>query len=250
MAFCSKTLVRDILQDKIVAIVGSGPGSLSNAPGFIDGHEVVVRVNNYKLMGGTGKRTDVYYSFFGVSIKKLARDLKRDGVRLCMAKCPNAKFMDSAWHRENDAMNGVDFRPIYERRKDWWFCDTHVPTKAEFLKHFKLLGGHVPTTGFAALLDVLQYNPAHVYLTGFDFFESKLHNVNERWKKANAADPIGHVPDAERQWLADNLQRLPISMDKRMANAVQATIDAGIKAAVHQATLQTTAQPAPEGALA
>lgn len=216
MDFCGKHRVREMLQDKIVAIVGSGPGSLSNPAGFVDSHEVVVRVNNYKLMGGTGKRTDVFYSFFGVSIKKQVRDLKKDGVKLCLAKCPNAKFMDSEWHRENDAMNGVDFRAIYERRRDWWFCDIYAPTAEEFIAHFNLLGGHVPTTGFAALLDVLSYNPAHVYLTGFDFFASKIHNVNERWKKINKADPIGHDPEAERMWLSQNIDSLPISVDRRL----------------------------------
>ncbi len=219
--FCNKNRVRDMIQDKIVAIVGSGPGSLSNPAGFVDSHEVVIRVNNYKCMGGTGKRTDIFYSFFGVSIKKSAIGLKQDGVKLCMAKCPNTQFMESDWHRENGAMNGVDFRQIYQRRKDWWFTDTYVPTTAEFMSNFNLLDGHVPTTGFAALLDVLSYNPAHVYLTGFDFFTSKIHNLNERWKKVNKDDPIGHVPDAERLWLADNMDNLPISMDKRMLNTLR-----------------------------
>jgi hypothetical protein len=221
MDFCDKQRVRDMLQDKIVAIVGSGPGSLSNPAGFVDSHEVVIRVNNYKTMGGTGRRTDIFYSFFGVSVKKSAIGLKQDGVKLCMAKCPNSKFMESAWHRDNGAMNGVDFRSIYERRKPWWFCDTYVPTTREFVKNFKLLGGHVPTTGFSALLDVLSYNPAHVYLTGFDFFASQIHNLNERWKPVNKSDPIGHVPEVEAQWLADNLHKLPVSFDKRL----KATLD-------------------------
>lgn len=221
MDFCSKEHVRDMLQDKIIVIVGSGPGSLSNPTGFVDSHEVVVRVNNYKLMGGTGKRTDVFYSFYGTSIKKSAIGLRQDGVKLCMAKCPDAQFMESDWHRDNNVMNGVDFRPIYEKRKDWWFCDTYVPTTEEFMHNFDLLGGHVPTTGFAALLDVLSYNPAHVYLTGFDFFATKIHNVNERWKSARRDDPICHVPHAERQWIADNVESLPVSMDSRMAAAVR-----------------------------
>jgi hypothetical protein len=218
---CNKTYVREILEGKIVAIVGSGPCCVTNPAGFIDSHEVVVRVNNYKLIAGTGKRTDIFYSFFGLSIKKEVKDLKKDGVKLCMAKCPNSQFMESDWHRENNMMNGVDFRPIYERRSDWWFCPTYIPTDEEFIKSFNLLGGHVPTTGFSAILDVLSYNPAHVYITGFDFFATKIHNVNERWKPANNNDPICHVPDVECQWLADNADSLPISMDRRMMNAVR-----------------------------
>ena len=210
-----------MFEDKIVAIVGSGPGCVTNRAGFVDSHEVVVRVNNYKLIGGTGRRTDVFYSFFGKSITKPVEALQRGGVQLCMCKCPNAQFMESAWHRDHDLMNGVDFRMIYEARKDWWFCDTYVPTIEEFLVNFDLLGGHVPTTGFAALLDVLSYNPAHVYMTGFDFFATKIHNVNERWKAVRNDDPIKHVPQAERQWLADHIDELPISMDARMTAAVR-----------------------------
>lgn len=217
MDFCNKAHVREVLKDKIVCIVGSGPGSLSNELGFVDSHECVVRVNNYKLIGGTGKRTDVFYSFFGSSIKKNSLNLKHDGVKLCMAKCPNTQIIESEWHRKNNAMNGVDFRMIYERRKDWWFCPTYVPTKAEFMKHFKLLGGHIPTTGFSALLDILSYNPAHVYITGFDFFESKLHNLNERWNPVNETDPICHVPHEEALWLAKNKDNLPVSFDGRLA---------------------------------
>lgn len=220
MAFCNKETVRQMLAGKRVALVASGPGSLDNPPGFIDSHQIVVRVNNYKLTPATGFRTDVFYSFFGNSIKKSAADLRRDGVRLCMCKCPDAQFMDSAWHRSHGKMAGVDFRYIYQRRADWWFCDTYVPSVAEFMASFDLLGRHVPTTGFSALLDVLSCGPANVYMTGYDFFQSGVHNVNERWTKANPGDPIGHVPDAERAWFLANVERLPVTMDKLLAKAV------------------------------
>jgi hypothetical protein len=220
--FCDKDYVRRMLEDKIIALVGSGPGVLSNKPDFIDSHEVVIRVNNYKLMRNTGRRTDVFYSYFGQAIKKASTSLRADGVKLCMAKCPDAQFIDSDWHKDNGLMNGVDFRPIYERRADWWFCKTYVPTIDEFMENFNLLGGHVPTTGFAALLDILQYNPAHVYMTGFDFFTTKIHNVNERWKPSRKDDPIGHVPMAERKWFYDNLDNIPVSMDRRLEETIRA----------------------------
>ena len=65
MRFVSRSEVRSRFEGKSVAIVGSGPGCAENEPGLIDGHDVVVRVNNYRLTGGTGKRTDIFYSFFG-----------------------------------------------------------------------------------------------------------------------------------------------------------------------------------------
>jgi hypothetical protein len=224
MRFVTRSDVRSRLEGKRVAIVGSGPGVLDNEPGFVDGHDVVVRVNNYKLSEPTGFRTDVFYSFFGASITKTAEELKRDGVTLCCAKCPNAHAIDSEWHRAHGKMMGVDFRWIYQRRADWWFCDTFVPSTEEFLKVFDLLDRHVPTTGFAAILEVLSCEPREVYLTGFDFFRSGIHNVNERWQKKNPEDPIGHVPERELAWLAANWKRHPIVCDPALTAGLEAAL--------------------------
>lgn len=211
MHFCDSAAVRRVLEGRRVALVGSGPGVLTNAPGFVDGHDVVVRVNNHKCGPEAGFRTDVHYSFYGTSIRKSAEELQAEGVRLVMCKCPDAQFMESEWHRRMNKPHGVDFRYIYRNRAAWWFCDTYVPSLEEFLASFELLQRHVPSTGFSALLAVLQHGASHVYLTGFDFFASRVHNVNEPWRPGNPDDPIGHAPDLERAWLASNLDR--VSMD-------------------------------------
>jgi hypothetical protein len=222
MTFCDKETVRRAIEGKTVALVGSGPGVMDNEPGFIDSHDVVIRISNYKLFPETGKRTDIFYSFFGNSILKSAQELQRDGVYLCMCKCPNAKFIESPWHERNGKQNGIDFRYIYRNRANWWFCDTYVPTVEEFLLQFELLGKHVPTTGFSGLLDVLSYNPKSVYMTGFDFFTSNIHNVNERWRRMNPTDPIGHVPDVERRWVIKNHGNYPITFDQKLQKLVNA----------------------------
>lgn len=220
MNFVGKSELLEFFRGKTVAVVGSGPGSLNNPPGLVDSHDIVVRVNEYGLFPGTGYRTDVFYSYFGSVIHKTVAELKRDGVKLCMAKCPNAKFMDSPWHEANRKPEGVDFRYIYERRKAWWFCDTYIPDVDEFLLGFELLEKHVPTSGFAAIFDVLKYEPKHVFLTGFDFFQSGRHNVTEVWKPGDAQDPIGHRPDLERQWIKKHKDTLPLSMDSAMRVAL------------------------------
>jgi hypothetical protein len=207
MSFVTRSDIRPLFEGKSVAIVGSGPGVLDNEPGFIDGHDLVVRINNYKVSAAAGFRTDVFYSFFGSSVRKEAAELKLDGVTLCMCKCPNAHAVESEWHRRNGKMIGVDFRSHYARREGWWFCDTFIPTVAEFLVTFDLLGRHIPTTGFAAIHEVLAFAPRSVYLTGFDFFRSGIHNVNEPWRRNNSDDPIGHVPEREIAWLAMNIGR-------------------------------------------
>lgn len=217
--YCDRQRVTEAIQGRRVAIVGSGPGVVDNAAGFVDSHDVVVRVNNWKLepvARNAGRRVDVWYSFFGSSIRVPKDYAIAAGVALCVCKCPDTLFMRSAWHIKNRKMRGVDFRYIYKDRADWWFCRTYVPTLDEFTAKFDLLGGHVPTTGFAAILDVIDCAPSSIYLTGFDFFSSGVHNVNERWKRGDPRDPIGHVPLVEAAWLRDNLERLNITTDRRL----------------------------------
>jgi hypothetical protein len=216
MTFCDKEYVRNIFKDKTVAIVGSGPSVLDNRPGYIDSHDIVVRISNYKLYEETGIRTDVHYSFYGTSIKKSRQELIEDGVYLCMCKCLNSKPINSPWHDKYGKSKGIDYRYIYQDRRNWWFCPTYIPTDDEFLAHFDLLGGHVPTTGFAAILDILSYEPKSIYLTGFDFFTSKVHNVDENWRKNNPSDPIGHVPLSEFRWLEKNIKKYSIKTDSAL----------------------------------
>lgn len=221
MRFCSWDRVERALKGRSVAVVGSGPGVLQNPAGFVDSHDVVVRVNNYKTSQEAGFRTDVFYSFFGSSIRKTPAQLKADGVTLCVCKCPDAKVMESPWHFARRRMNGVDFRYIYVARKSWWFCDTYVPKTEEFLADFKRLGAHVPTTGFSALLTVLRAGAASVYVTGFDFFKSRIHNVNERWRPGNPSDPIGHDPEGELSALIELSGAHRMTFDPALAAIVK-----------------------------
>ncbi len=220
MLFSDPSEMRWMFEGRRIAIVGSGPGSLDNEPGFVDGHDVVCRINNYKVGFRQGSRCDVFYSFFGGSIKKDRVALENDGVKLCLCKCPDAKFMESEWHRKSGKPHGVDFRYIYRDRAKWWFVPTYVPTTDEFVASFELLGKHIPSTGFSALLLVRSLAPASIYLTGFDFFASRVHNVNEAWRPGNPDDPIGHAPERERAWLATN--RDGITMDKRLTEIMNA----------------------------
>lgn len=219
MYFCSKEYLPNVFEGKSVAIVGSGPGVLDNEPGFVDSKQVVVRVNNHKTGLQQGLRTDVHYSFYGSSIRKNAGELKAEGVKLCMCKCPNAKFMNSIWHERNYKPHGVDFRYIYRDRADWWFCQTYVPMLNEFMAVFNMLDQHIPSTGFSAIVEVLSQRPASIFLTGFDFFSSGIHNVSEPWRPGNPADPIGHAPELERAWLAKH--GAGITMDKRLTEIMK-----------------------------
>jgi hypothetical protein len=220
MRFITFEEVAEHFRGKTVALVGSAPSALQNAIGFVDWHDVVVRVNNYKLGPAQGQRTDVHYSFYGRSIKKSAEELRRDGVTLCICKCPDDMPLRCDWHERTGKVYGTDFRYIYRFRKAFWFCDTYVPDVASFFEKFYLLDKHIPTTGFAAILDVLACQPKRLYLTGFDFFSSGVHNIDERWRPGDPTDPIGHRPDLEMKWLAANARRHPIAFDETLESLV------------------------------
>lgn len=221
MRFVSFSEVAERLRGRTVAIVGSGPGVLKNEPGVIDAHDIVIRANNYRLSDAAGYRCDVHYSFYGGSIKKSAAELQRDGVTLCLCKCPNSKPLDCEWHERLGKHMGIDFRYIYTNREDWWFTDTYIPDDASFLEKFELLDRHIPTTGFSAILDVLRCEPASCFLTGFDFFRSGLHNVSDRWRPGNPEDPIGHRPEMEADWLRENRDRYPLRFDAALEQMLE-----------------------------
>ncbi len=202
MRFVEFSEVQSWLRGKTVAVVGSAPSCAENEPNFVDLHDLVCRVNNYKPGLGQGFRCDIHYSFYGSSVTKDKADLCRDGVKLCMCKCPNSRPLKCEWHVRHGKVYGIDFRYIYERRASWWWCDTYVPSEERFLEKIELLGGHIPTTGFAAILDLLACEPQSLYVTGFDFFSSRMHNVNEPWRPGNPEDPIGHRPELELAWIA------------------------------------------------
>lgn len=221
MRFVEFSEVQEFFRGKSVAIVGSAPSVLENEPLFVDSHDIVVRANNFKLGHNQGFRCDVFYSFFGGSIRKGVAELLSCGVRLCMSKVPNAKPIESAWHEKHGKQNGIDFRYIYLDRAGWWFCDTFIPSTEWFLASFELLGRHIPTTGFAAILDILECAPRSVYVTGFDMMRSGVHNVDEKWRPGDPSDPIGHRPELELAWLVNNARRFPLTFDPTLAKMVR-----------------------------
>lgn len=216
MRFVAWPEVVDCFNGKTVAIVGSGPSSLDNAPGLVDSFDVVCRVSDYKTGANQGYRCDIHYSFYGNSIRKPANELEADGCKLCICKLPNSKPLKSEWHERRNKQVGIDYRYIYEKRESWWFCDVFIPDDARFLRKFELLGKHQPTTGFSGVLDVLDCKPASLYMTGYDFFSSKLRNIDEAWKPGDPTDPIRHRPDLEAQWLAENQHDYPLTFDPKL----------------------------------
>lgn len=164
-----------IRSNKSLLIVGGGPSAKIKSEEWYNSFDFIMRMNNYKKTNNS--RTDIYFSYFGKNIRKSAEELKADGVKLLVNKCPNADMTEKLSCYNVDM---TDYRWIYEYRKDWWFCLTFCQTEEELLYQVKMLGGFMPTVGLSAILWALKYIEP-VTIIGYDCFESGLHNLNERW---------------------------------------------------------------------
>lgn len=195
----------EIFKDKKVVIIGSAPsGAQYNHCNDIESYDEIVRVNNYKTRGinnrgkpydytgSLGVRTDYHYSFYGGSIRKTPEELRADGIKGHLCKCPNDECHVTKWHEKTNQRHGGDFRPIYRRRKNFWIAPVYIPEKEHYMKLFNILEKHVPSTGFACIWEIIQCKPKQLYITGFDFMKTPVHNVDEPWLKGNPNDPIGH----------------------------------------------------------
>lgn len=220
--FIDKAKATEFFEGKTVAVVCSGPGCAENAPGLVDSAQIVVRVNNWRIQPpGSGSRCDVAYSFWGGSQRMTKEELQAAGVKMLMSKCPNAKILESSpWHEAHGKPEGIDFRPIYRRRADWWFAPTYVTPLEDFMALFHELGDHIPTTGWTCLRTILALNPKSVLLTGMDGFTSGLHECGKAWVRKNTDDPIGHVPEKEIAWIKNNIDKYPLMVDARLARAI------------------------------
>lgn len=211
----------EIFKNRSVAVIGSAPSVKQNEARYINGYDEIIRINNYKTKGvalnkkpydytaNVGSRTDWHYSFYGASIRKTSEELKKDGIKGHLCKCPNANAHMTEWHKMRGMQKGCDFGWIYRIRKDYWVAPVYIPEKEHYLKCFHLLGGHVPTTGFCCIWEMVNIGPKKIYITGFDFMTSGVHNVDEKWRPGIPDDPIGHVPHKEFEIVKKWIKEIP-----------------------------------------
>jgi len=163
------------IQNKKLLIVGGGPSASNKLKKWYDSFDIVVRLNNYKMVNSD--RTDIYFSYFGRNIKKTKEELLKNGVKFLINKCPNENVTELD---ANDKIQMHDYRWIYDLRKDWWFKPLISLTKEELLYQIDLLDGYMPTIGLSAILFFIKYIKI-IHIIGFDCFQSGIHNLNEKW---------------------------------------------------------------------
>lgn len=172
--------LKDFFKDKSVIVLGSAPNLLNTPSTVINAHDIVVRVNNFKLYNECD-RADVFYSFFGKSIRTPLQRLKQLNCQLMMCKCPDVPI--EVKNRDGSINEKLtdDYGWIYDFRTEW-FEQAQIPffiqTEDNFNENNKMVG-QIMTTGVAAIFDIYRYNPKKMYFAGFDFGMSKMHNINK-----------------------------------------------------------------------
>jgi hypothetical protein len=225
--------LKESFANKRVAIIGSAPSVLQNQGDIIDKYDEIIRINNFKVKGVdlkgnnydyrhlVGSRTDWHYSFYGGSIRTSKAEL--EGIKGHLCKCPNEEIVHlTDWHIKRKAEKGCGWAWIYRARTDYWQAPVYIPTKEHYLRCFYMLGNRVPTTGFACIWEMISLPVKEMYITGFDFFKSGVHNVTEIWKPGKADDPIGHVPQREFEFLKKWVKEMPkITLDKHLRRLIK-----------------------------
>jgi hypothetical protein len=182
---------------KRVAIVGAAETAFQQKMGeFIDGHDIVIRVNKAPYAWNSTKAefigskfTHLYHSFYennysgGGPIDWALYD--RIGVQKLINPLTSRKGLLA--HFNYYKRQEVD-------RK------TYMLKAKSYKKISYRLNGYVPTIGFCALMTVLQSDFKSLYITGFTFFQSTYaagyrdHFLNKKNNLQHIKDQGLHLP--------------------------------------------------------
>ena len=175
------------LYHKSILLVGGGPDANLLTSKEYDSFDYIIRINNFKYANEC-KRTDFWYSYFGRNIKNLEDRIEQENIKALICKYPIdieigglnvSELRDPLWNKINI--------PVY------------VPNITESIQTNNSLDIS-PTAGFAAILSILKVPLVHLTIIGFDFFASKIHDLNEEWDSSG-----GHKPEIEKEYI-ENLE--------------------------------------------
>lgn len=200
---------------KRVAIVGNAGYLKELDQGeLIDSHDIVIRMNNFRLSGferQLGHRVEIFFTAFGGHIE-FAPDCYR--APMVVSSRPNNFFKirsDRLFvHRKG--------KHITQGMRRLGRQELYAPSIDDYARLGRELAA-VPTTGYMAIRfvhDFLGPAIAKVFVTGFSFFEGQTHYYSER-----TMDPVNshNIPEEKRlinQLLATPLQSGRWHIDERM----------------------------------
>lgn len=167
-----KTLNVEDLDGQSIAIIGSANSAFKNKLGdFIDNHDLVIRINKgVELIKShkdfIGSRTDLlFHSLY---------DKKHDEIN-------SSPITLDLWS-QNYVEKLVCVYNVRDKRFRSYFLDYFIKNKSasnvyqidsvQKIDPFKLMYPFIPTTGFCAIITVLNSNFKKLYITGFTFFQT------------------------------------------------------------------------------
>lgn len=197
--------VRDFIMGKSVLVLGSAQCVASLDPAFMESFDIIVRCNNHKNFNEC-TRTDIYYSFLGGSIKKSMEDIIADGAKFVFCRNPN---MDFSAHVGGKYIPGhsIDATAIYEHRFriEWFKIPYYIQSYKNYRRNYCLIN-RLLTTGVSAIIDVLRYDPIRLYVAGFDFFTTLIHNVDEPCNMNTGHDFTGEFNLVKKLWIKGKIE--------------------------------------------
>lgn len=173
--------LKDYFKGKKVIVLGSAPNVVNTTAEFMESFDVIVRVNNFTNFNAC-TRTDVFYSFFGKTVKRSFEDIDDSGCSLVMCKCPIGAVTVKNPDGSINSKLSDNYNWIYDYRKKWFGVlglPIYIQTEKNYTKDNKKIG-QIMTTGVKAILDVLRYKPSALHFAGFDFGMSKMHNIDKQ----------------------------------------------------------------------
>jgi Glycosyltransferase family 29 (sialyltransferase) len=179
------------LQNASIALVGNA-GYLAelNQGDLIDGHDLVIRMNNFRTEGfeqNVGRRTDIFLTNFFTDIDYSRPELVQPS--LIVSSSPNT-FRKR--RRRGIHLRHAPF--ITDGMRQLGRSTVFVPSTEWFIEQIGQIGRY-PTTGAVGVLLLLKQLASvcgEIYVTGFSFFEGRCHYFND-----DLANTLNH--DAKRE---------------------------------------------------
>jgi hypothetical protein len=213
------------VQRASLAIVGNA-GYLSELEqgGRIDGHDLVLRMNNFRVAGferEVGKRTDIFLTTFHGDVD--LNNAVMGDARLIVASVPYnfAKCRRRGLQQRHGEFIVRGMRRMVRR-------EVFVPD-TDYFAAAKQVIGRYPSTGAMALLlalDFLLPVCGAIFVTGFSFFEGRGHYFHPG--RVTAAN---HDPEREREFLRQrltpHLASARVTLDERMEKHLTLEQEAG-----------------------
>jgi hypothetical protein len=206
-----------------LAIVGNAGylAELDQGP-QIDGHDLVLRMNNFRTSGferQVGRRCDIFLSGFCQDVDFTRPELR--AAKLIVSSIPAnfRKLPDMKIHTRGGEWITAGLLAMRRRR-------AYVPEVCEFASRIRQIGRY-PTTGAMAILLALEKLAGActcVYITGFSFFDGPTHYFTSQ-----QIVPRNHDIASERgllqELLAPAVSSGRVSLDPRMSEHLFGRVD-------------------------